>query len=399
MSSQSYLALDAASGAANERADARRYANSRGAVSAQEEVAVYNLTSTRRAPAWASAKQRRELKRDAEHRRRFELLQDFSFPSAAHTVQQCGDGRYIVATGIYPPRVRVYDTSELSMKFERYMDATPVATAVLSDDYTKLAFLQDDRSLELHAAYGRHFRVRIPHFGRCMAWHPPTAELLIGGACADIYRLNLEEGRFMAPLRASAAPARGGSGAAAATGSSSAATASPAAPGVNALAVSRVTAIIASGADGGYVCVHDPRSCALASRLLITGAATARLPPPPPEGADDADPDFASFSDGTAVTALAFDDGGLSLAAGTGDGRILVFDLRRAAPTLVKRHQYGTPITKLLFHRRDAAAAMGGGGGGDEALLLSADRKVVKVWSKETVRTAAAAGVRLGLAL
>jgi len=30
----------------------------------------------------------------------------------------------------------------------------------LSDDYTKAAFLLADRTVELHAAYGFHFRVR-----------------------------------------------------------------------------------------------------------------------------------------------------------------------------------------------------------------------------------------------
>ena len=201
-------------------------------------VSVYNLAAGKTTPQWQAAAKKRSLKKEVDFRRRIELIQDFGFPSAAHTVCVSGDGRYIIATGTYPPRVRVYDTTELSMKFERYMDATPVATACISDDYTKLAFLQDDRNIELHAGYGRHFRTRIPTFGRDLAYHAPTAELLVASASADIFRLNLEEGRFMAPLVA-AAPGGDGS--------------------VHALAVSRITALVAAAEAGGLVEVWDPR--------------------------------------------------------------------------------------------------------------------------------------------
>jgi hypothetical protein len=67
-----------------------------------------------------------------------ELLQDFSFPSSSVTVAMSGDGRYIVGTGGYPPRLRVWDTLELSLKFERYCDAAVVGAALLGDDYGKL---------------------------------------------------------------------------------------------------------------------------------------------------------------------------------------------------------------------------------------------------------------------
>lgn len=344
-----------------------------GVISAGDGVTIYNLTTSRKVPEWISGKRKRQLKNDPEFTRRIDLLQDFGFPSAAHTVQQSPDGRFIIATGIYAPRVRVYDTAELSMKFERYMDATPVATSVLSEDYSKLAFLQDDRTIELHAAYGKHFRTRIPHFGRCMAYHHPTAELLVGGASPDVYRLSLEEGRFAAPMRAPVAPVKGLLGAAIE-------------PGVNALAVSRVTALVGAGSDGGYVTVFDPRTCKAAARLLVTSEASARLPDAAPhaDAAPSADADYSAFSDGTSITALAFDDGGLSLAAGTRDGRVLLYDLRRAAPLLVKSHQYGLPIKKVLFHRRDAASSLAGSSGSSD-IVISADSKVVKMWHREGV--------------
>jgi ribosome biogenesis protein ENP2 len=203
---------------------------------------------------------------------------------------------------------------------------------VLGDDYTKLAFLQDDRHVELHAGYGKHHRTRIPTFGRDMAFHGPTAELLVGAAGSDVYRLSLEEGRFMAPLRAGSA-------------------------GVNRVAVSRVTALVATGCDGGLVQLWDPREYA-------TPAAALRVAGPGGGGGGGGECD---------VTALAFDERSLTLGLGTSDGRAQLFDLRSArAPLVTKTHQYGTPVVRLAFHR--------GAQGGD--VVLSADARQVKLWRR-----------------
>ena len=51
----------------------------------------------------------------------------------------------------------------------------------LSEDFRKLAILQTDRTLEFHAGYGKHYRTRIPRFGRDMLYHAPTAGTAIGG--------------------------------------------------------------------------------------------------------------------------------------------------------------------------------------------------------------------------
>ena len=46
---------------------------------------------------------------------------------------------------------------------------------VLSEDYAKAALLLSDRSVCLHAKYGAHYRTRIPHAGRDLAYIPSTA--------------------------------------------------------------------------------------------------------------------------------------------------------------------------------------------------------------------------------
>lgn len=298
-------------------------------------VAVYALSSGKSLPQWLSEAKKRSLKKDEAFRRRIDLIQDFAFPSACNSLAVSGDGRYIVATGTYPPRVRVFDTVDKSMKFERYMDASTVAACVLGDDYTKMAFLQDDRHIEVHAGYGKHHRTRIPLFGRDMAYHAPTAELLVGASGSDVYRLSLEDGRFMAPLQSGAA-------------------------GVNRVAVSRVTALVGTGCDGGLVQVWDPRE-------YETPAASLRVPGP--GGASAASKDGSSGCD---VTALAFDERSLCMAVGTSDGRALLYDLRSSKPLMTKVHQYGLPVIRAAFHR--------GSPGGD--VVVTADARVVKLWRR-----------------
>ena len=68
----------------------------------------------------------------------------------------------------------------------------------------QLVFLQCDRYIEFHAQYGRYFRLRIPKFGRDLAYHTPSCDLYVVGATHEAYRLNLELGRFMTPLQTDA---------------------------------------------------------------------------------------------------------------------------------------------------------------------------------------------------
>ena len=49
---------------------------------------------------------------------------------------------------------------------------------ILSDDYQKLAILGSDRSLEFHTSQGKHAKLRVPKFGRELAFYPANSELL-----------------------------------------------------------------------------------------------------------------------------------------------------------------------------------------------------------------------------
>jgi ribosome biogenesis protein ENP2 len=68
--------------------------------------------------------------------------------------------------GVYAPMVKIFETSELSLKCERGIDSEIIQMRLLTNDYSKFALLCEDRTIELHAQYGRHYKLRIPRFGR-----------------------------------------------------------------------------------------------------------------------------------------------------------------------------------------------------------------------------------------
>ena len=71
-------------------------------------------------------------------RRRIELIQDFDMPGISTSIKVTNDGQYILATGIYKPRVKCFDVKNLSLKFERCFDSEVATFDILSDDYSKV---------------------------------------------------------------------------------------------------------------------------------------------------------------------------------------------------------------------------------------------------------------------
>lgn len=62
-----------------------------------------------------------------------QLLEDLRFATAATKIKATPDGEYIVASGIYPPQVKVYEVRELGLKFERHLDSEIVDFQVLKN--------------------------------------------------------------------------------------------------------------------------------------------------------------------------------------------------------------------------------------------------------------------------
>uniref|UniRef100_A0A673UU32 Nucleolar protein 10 n=1 Tax=Suricata suricatta TaxID=37032 RepID=A0A673UU32_SURSU len=175
-------------------------------VSSLNEVKIYSLSCGKSLPEWLSDRKKRALqKKDVDVRRRIELIQDFEMPTVCTTIKVSKDGQYILATGTYKPRVRCYDTYQLSLKFERCLDSEVVTFETLSDDYSKIVFLHNDRYIEFHSQSGFYYKTRIPKFGRDFSYHCPSCDLYFVGASSEVYRLNLEQGRYLNPLQTDAA--------------------------------------------------------------------------------------------------------------------------------------------------------------------------------------------------
>ncbi|KAF8815414.1 hypothetical protein BYT27DRAFT_7333950 [Phlegmacium glaucopus] len=102
----------------------------------------------------------------------------FEFPEASNRVKTIRDGHHVIDTGMYKPQMRVWDLDRLSLKFERHSDAENVDFVIISSCY----------------------RTRIPRFGRSIVYHFPSCDAYISASGNEIYRLNLDQGRFMIPF-------------------------------------------------------------------------------------------------------------------------------------------------------------------------------------------------------
>lgn len=128
------------------------------------------------------------------------IIHNFTFPTFSSHIQISKDRNYAITAGGYKPMLKIFDINGLSLKHGRGIDSEILKLRILSDDYKKVAMICNDRNIELHAQYGRHFKIRTPKVGRDLIFNPFTADLIVGGSGNEIWRLNLEEGRFMKSL-------------------------------------------------------------------------------------------------------------------------------------------------------------------------------------------------------
>uniref|UniRef100_A0A4W6CGR9 Nucleolar protein 10 n=1 Tax=Lates calcarifer TaxID=8187 RepID=A0A4W6CGR9_LATCA len=286
-------------------------------ISSVNDVKIYNLSHGKSLPEVRNIQ------------RRIELIQDFEMPTVCTSIKVSRDGQFILATGTYKPRIRCYDTYQLSLKFERCLDSEVVAFDVLSDDYSKLVFLHCDRYVEFHSQHGHYYKTRIPKFGRDFSYHYPSCDLYFVGTSSEVFRLNLEQGRFLNSLQTDAVEN-------------------------NVCDINPVHHLFATGTSEGRVECWDPRvrnrvgmlDCALSS--LTEGTEVQGLP---------------------SISSLKF-NGSLTMAVGTSTGQVLLYDLRSSQPLLVKDHFYNLPIKSLNFHD-------------PLDLVVSADSKIIKIWNKD----------------
>ncbi|KAF7300715.1 NUC153 domain-containing protein [Mycena chlorophos] len=324
-------------------------------MAAEPSVKVYTVNGATAAsssslPDWltrkraAKGKGKRAVREQVEGT--IELIQGFEFPEASNRIKTTRDGQHAIATGTYKPQMRVWDLGQLTLKFERHAEAENVDFVMLSDDWTKSVHLQNDRTVELHTQGGFHYRTRIPKFGRSLAYHFPSCDALFSAAGNEIYRLNLDQGRFMTPLVLEDDEEE--------------------IFGVNVIDVNPAHQLLGFGIDGGGAQFWDPRS---RSRVGVLRLPRSRLIPP-----------GSSTENTPSVTAMSSRSDGLSYAIGTSTGHTLLYDIRAGQPFALKDQGYGLPIKSMLWI--EGGSRMAGDG-----LVLSADKKVIKIWDRNSPST------------
>ncbi|KAH8255298.1 hypothetical protein KR038_000625 [Drosophila bunnanda] len=291
------------------------------------DVKIYNLSAGKSVPDWLTDRRKRsQLKKKVDSRRQIELIQDFDMPGVCTSIRMSPDHQYILATGTYKPRVKCFEVSNLSIKFERCFDSEVTTFEVISDDYSKMVFLQCDRYVEIHAAHGRHYRLRIPRFGRDMKYHKPSCDMFIVGVGRDIYRLNLERGQFLQPFETDASC-------------------------LNACEVNPEHHLLLAGTKEGTVEAWDPRTKQRCATLDVA----MKLP---------------GVKEFPSVTALKCRSG-LHMGVGTASGHVLIYDIRAKQPLLVKNHLNRLPIKRLAFNPSQNA-------------VYSLDEATLKLWDEQT---------------
>lgn len=66
------------------------------------------------------------------------MLQDFEMPHVSNIVKVSKDSQYVITAGTYKPRLRVYDTNQMSLKYEKAMDSHAIQLVCLDEDYSKV---------------------------------------------------------------------------------------------------------------------------------------------------------------------------------------------------------------------------------------------------------------------
>lgn len=86
---------------------------------------VYNLTGGKSLYDMIKESQfsYKKLKKNEDYINRIEIIQDFEFPVSAGCINVSNDGNYVFASGIYPPRLKIFDLNEMTLKCERGLDS------------------------------------------------------------------------------------------------------------------------------------------------------------------------------------------------------------------------------------------------------------------------------------
>lgn len=164
-----------------------------------------------------------------------------------------------------------------------------------------------------------------------MTYYPNTCDLFIGGSTPIVYRLNLDQGRMLAPLETQLT-------------------------GINSVIRNPVHSLLGFGGENASMEFWDPRDRTRASSLYI------------PNHTDD----LGQILMGCEVTTSEYDIDGLTLGVGTSTGHVLIYDLRSSKPLFIKDFRNNSAIKDIKFHS-------------SARKVVAADGNSIKLWDRDSV--------------
>lgn len=217
--------------------------------------------------------------------------------------------------------MKCFDLYECGMKFERHLNSEAVDIASVGYDWKKFVILGNDRTVNFHAPYGVHYAIRLPTFCSSMVYQDYNCHLSVASSHNnEIYRVDLEEGRFVQPL---------------VTGDIG-----------NCMENSPTHRLLGVGCCDGSVRFYDGRNKNSVVKSFVKCHAFQEE-----------------------VTSLAFSNNGIELVTGSSCGNLHVYDMRSSHPLHTINHSLGLPIHTTRFH---------------DKLILSADSKIIKLYDTST---------------
>lgn len=127
-----------------------------------------------------------------------EQIKNFEYSVACTDMTLSESKKILVSIGTYRPAVKTHDLINLTQKTERHLEFEPLRVECLDREGEKLCILREDSVLEFHAKYGLHEKVKLPRKSYDLKFNKFNSEILSGGF-KNIYRFNLEHGKFMKP--------------------------------------------------------------------------------------------------------------------------------------------------------------------------------------------------------
>lgn len=281
---------------------------------------IYNLTDNKTFSEFMELHKNnlKTLRKDQDYQNRLELIQDFNFPTACNKIKITKDLNNIIACGVYKPTLKIFENNQLSLKCSRGVDSEIIDFSLLTDDYKKIAMICSDRNIEIHAQYGKHFKIRVPKTPRCCFYNPFSCDFMVGASSNQVYRLNLEEGRFMNSINVTQ-------------------------NGVNNIIYNKFVDVSIFGCDQGNVEICDYRLRKSVGQVDVC--------------------------DGEDVMVLENSGNPYEFFLGTSEGLVRTYDLRHDRFVQEKRHPYMMPIISIQLHEKSNK-------------LITADKKQVRIYDK-----------------